>query len=79
MDGELFWNICDFWEVKSTRDGARGGHETGAHAHLKWAHSPLSWTTRKAVDALLWPQESYFLEKDLGEGFNPIRVTDLWT
>ena len=29
MDGELFWNICDFWEVKSTRDGARGGHEAG--------------------------------------------------
>ena len=28
-DGELFWNICDFWEEKSTRDGARGGHETG--------------------------------------------------
>ena len=28
-DGELFWNICDFWEVKSTRDGARGGQEIG--------------------------------------------------
>ena len=32
-DGKLFWNICDFWEVKSTQDGARGGHEGGAHAH----------------------------------------------
>ena len=29
MDGELFWNIYDFWEVKSTRDGARGGHKAG--------------------------------------------------
>ena len=28
-DGELFWNIYDFGEVKSTRDGARGSHETG--------------------------------------------------
>ena len=27
--GELFWNIYDFWEVKSTRDGARGGQEIG--------------------------------------------------
>ena len=36
-EGELFWNIYDFWEVKSTRDGARGGHETGAHAHSRWA------------------------------------------
>ena len=24
-DGELFWNICDFWEVKSMRDGAHEG------------------------------------------------------
>ena len=38
----FFWNIYDFWEVKSTRDGARGGHETGAHAHSRWArpHPP---------------------------------------
>ena len=28
-DGELFWNIYDFWDVKSTRDGARGGQEIG--------------------------------------------------
>ena len=58
MDGELFWNICDSWEVKSTRDGARGGHEGGAHAHSRWARPPPSWAPRKAVDALLWPQES---------------------
>jgi len=29
MDGELFWNIWDFPEKESTRNGARGGHETG--------------------------------------------------
>ena len=77
MDGELFWNICDFWEVKSTRDGARGGHKGGAHAHSRWAHPPPSWAPRKAVDVVLWLQESYFLENNLGEGFNPIGVTDL--
>src|SRR4051812_7930832 len=32
MDGELFWNIYDFWEVKSTRDGARGGHDARGRA-----------------------------------------------
>ena len=36
-DGELFWNICHFWEVKSTRDGARGGHEAGGRACPYWA------------------------------------------
>ena len=25
----FFWNIYDFWEVKSTRNGVRGGHEVG--------------------------------------------------
>ena len=34
-DGDFFWNIYDFWEVKSTRNGVRGGHETGG------APSPL--------------------------------------
>ena len=29
MDIELFWNIFDFWEEESTRDGARGGYEAG--------------------------------------------------
>ena len=29
MYGAYFWNIYDFLEVKSTRDGARGGHEAG--------------------------------------------------
>ena len=28
-DGDLFWNIYEFWEVESSRDGARGGHEVG--------------------------------------------------
>ena len=29
MDRDYFWNIYDFWEEKPTRDGARGGHESG--------------------------------------------------
>ena len=49
-DGEYFWNICDIWEEESTRDGARGAHETGARPRPSW--EPL-----KAVDALLFPQE----------------------
>ena len=32
MDRDFFWNIYDFWEVKSTRDGARGGHEAGGRS-----------------------------------------------
>ena len=31
-NGDFFWNICDFWEEKSTRDDARGGHEARGRA-----------------------------------------------
>ena len=57
-DGELFWNICDFWEVKSTRDGAQGGHEAGERALGRQERPGPLWAPLKAVDALLLPQES---------------------
>ena len=56
-DGELFWNICDFWEEESTRDDARGGHEIGAHTHLKWAR-PLSRGHLGHRFALILPPEN---------------------
>ena len=28
-DGDICWNICEFWKVKLTRDDARGAHEAG--------------------------------------------------
>ena len=56
-DGDFFWNICDFWEEESTRDDARGGHEAGGAPGGQARPGP-SWPPRKAVDALLSPQES---------------------
>ena len=57
-DGELFWNIWDFPEEESTRNGVPGGHEIGGRAPGRQARPGLSWATRKVVDALLFPQES---------------------
>jgi len=34
MDGELFWNICDFWEVESMQNSVWGGHEAGGRPPL---------------------------------------------
>ena len=56
-DGELFWNIWDFPEEESTRNGVRGGQETGG-APTPSARLALSWATRKTIDALLLLQES---------------------
>ena len=32
-DVDFFWNVYDFWEEKSMRDGARGRHEAGGAPH----------------------------------------------
>ena len=57
MDGDYFRNIRRIWEEKSTRDDAQGRHEAGGAPHPLGA--PLTLVgPRKAVDALLWPQES---------------------
>ena len=40
----FFWNIYDFWEEESTRDDARGGHETGGQARaLDPCGHPVRW------------------------------------
>src|SRR5215216_5334027 len=30
--GDLFWNICDFWEVESMQTGAHSAHNPPGHA-----------------------------------------------
>ena len=47
-DGAYFWNIYDFWEVKSTRDGARGCQEAGgASVHTGRAPDPCGPLVRR--------------------------------
>ena len=55
---DFFWNICEFWEVESMRDDARGAHEGEGHALGGQARHEPSWAPCKAVSALLSPQES---------------------
>ena len=52
-DGDFFWNICEFWEVESTRDDARGAHEGEGRAPGGQARPGPSWPLRKGVHALL--------------------------
>ena len=54
-DGELFWNIWDFPEEESTRNGARGA-TVGGGSTPQGGRRALG--PRKAVDAVLLPQES---------------------
>ena len=34
--GELFWNICDFWELESTQTGAHAAHHPPGRAWQPW-------------------------------------------
>ena len=52
--GELFWNLCDFWEVESTQTGAHSAHNPPGHApgprRSQVYYAPLlSW-----LGALFW-------------------------
>ena len=59
-----FWNICDFWEKESTRDDARGAHKGEGRAPGGRARPGPLWPLRKAVGALLSPQESQYPDKN---------------
>ena len=61
---DIFWNICDFWEVESTRDDARGAHEGEGREPGGRARPGPSWPLRKAVGALLWPQDIQYPDKN---------------
>ena len=76
-DGELFWNIYDFWEVKSTRYGARDGHEAGGVPAYPWrAPDPRGHPVRRLL-LFFFCKKANFWGKNCGEGFNRIGVTDL--
>ena len=49
-DGDFFWNICEFWEVESTRNDARGGHEAGGTPQgVRRALGPRGHPVRRLV------------------------------
>ena len=56
-DGEYFWNICDFWEEESTRDGARGGNEARGHAPDPRGH-PI-----RRLTLFFWRKKANFMRK----------------
>ena len=57
MDGDFFWNIYDFLEVKSTRNGIRGGHEVGGRAP-----DPRGPPVRRLM-LLFWRKKDNFMTK----------------
>ena len=63
-------------EGKSTRTSARGGHEAGGHPPLGRAPYPHGPPVRQ-LTLFSCRKKANFREKNHGEGFRPIGVTDL--
>ena len=62
-DGYFFWNIYDFWEVKSTRNGVRGGHEVGVRAlPPRRPPDPRGPPVRRLI-LLFWRKKDNFMTK----------------
>ena len=63
MDGDFFWNIYDFWEVKSTRDGIRGGHEVGGAPYPpRHAPDPRGPPVGR-LELFFWRKKANFMRK----------------
>ena len=61
--GQLFWNICDFWELESPQTEARGGHSPPGRA--RGARSPSGLCSpRTLVGPLLRAQGSLYPKKN---------------
>ena len=62
-DGELFWNIWDFPEEESMRNGARGGHEAGGvPGPTRRAPNPHGPTVRR-LTLSFWCKKANFMRK----------------
>ena len=78
MDGDFFWNIYDFWEVKSTRNGVRGGHEVGGRAlPPRCAPDPRGPPVRR-LTLFFWRKKANFMRRIWAKDSPPTGVTDLW-
>ena len=63
MDGDFFWNIYDFWEVKSTWNGVRGGHETGGRALPPGRVLGSGGPPVRRLTLLFWRKKANFMRK----------------
>ena len=62
-DGDFFWNIYDFLEVKSTRNGVRGGHEVGGHALPPRRAPDTRGPPVRRLTLFFWRKKANFMRK----------------
>ena len=62
-DGELFWNILDFPEEESTRNGVQGGQETGGAPTPPGRSRPSRGPPIRQLTLLFWCKKANFMRK----------------
>ena len=63
--GELFWNICDFWELKSMQTGAHAAHHPPGRAWQAWRGLVGCALLERRLELYFGRKEAYIRKKIL--------------
>ena len=61
--GELFWNICDFWDLESMQTEAHIGHKTPGRARGPWCAVVGCAHLVRQLDLYFRHKEAYIRKK----------------
>jgi hypothetical protein len=61
--GELFWNICDFWDLESTQTGAHSDHNPPWRAWHLWRAQVYLVLLERRLELYFGRKEAYIRKK----------------
>ena len=62
--GELFWNICDFWESESSQTEAHMAHKTPGRANGPWRMVVGCALLERRLELYFGRKEAYIRKKN---------------
>jgi hypothetical protein len=61
--GELFWNICDFWELESAQKEAHAAHHPPAHQRRAWRAVVGGGLLKGRLEPFFWRKKDNIRKK----------------
>ena len=74
---ELFWNLCDFWEVETTQTGAHRATTHQGAPGTPWCAQVSCALLEGRLGPFLWRKKDNLWRKKSCKNFSAIGVTDL--
>ena len=76
--GDFFWNICEFWEVESTREDARGAHEGEGRAQGRQVRPLPHGHLGHRLAWIFLPKNHIYSKKKSSSIFIPFGLPLIW-